>query len=206
MGMAKRNYPFRYRILTESEIDEKMNEKQDKLTAGDNVAISEQNVISATDTKYTAGSGISISAQNVISATGSGSDTWTVIDDSSKANFINGLQSLIDGTGYSIKDIKLEDTNDIWNVFIPKGTYIANFGTDIHFNYVDIHITENEPYITSIITFGNMIYNSTDNKVYLKNIIETFDPAVYPFVPTYTLAISELDFELDYPPFRVYYR
>lgn len=42
---------------------------QEKLTAGSNVAISDENVISATDTKYTAGTGIAISDQNVISTT-----------------------------------------------------------------------------------------------------------------------------------------
>lgn len=42
---------------------------QAKLTAGANVAISEQNVISATDTTYTAGTGIEISDENVISTT-----------------------------------------------------------------------------------------------------------------------------------------
>lgn len=36
-------------------------------TAGDNISIDSNNVISATDTKYTAGSGIEISEQNVIS-------------------------------------------------------------------------------------------------------------------------------------------
>lgn len=36
-------------------------------TAGENIQISEENVISATDTTYTAGSGIAISEQNVIS-------------------------------------------------------------------------------------------------------------------------------------------
>lgn len=41
---------------------------QEKLTAGDNIQISDENVISATDTKYTAGGGISISDENVISA------------------------------------------------------------------------------------------------------------------------------------------
>lgn len=40
-----------------------------KLTAGDNVSISEENVISATDTTYTAGDNVSISEENVISAT-----------------------------------------------------------------------------------------------------------------------------------------
>lgn len=47
-------------------------DKQDKLTAGDNIQISEDNVISATDTKYTAGRNIQISDDNVISATGGG--------------------------------------------------------------------------------------------------------------------------------------
>lgn len=37
-------------------------------TAGDNIQISDSNVISATDTKYTAGANINISASNVISA------------------------------------------------------------------------------------------------------------------------------------------
>jgi len=41
--------------------------KQDKLTAGTNIQISEQNVISATDTTYSAGNGINISGSNAIS-------------------------------------------------------------------------------------------------------------------------------------------
>jgi hypothetical protein len=50
--------------------------KQDKLTAGSNIQISNNNTISATDTKYTAGTGISISSSNVISATSSGGVTF----------------------------------------------------------------------------------------------------------------------------------
>lgn len=45
-------------------------------TAGDNIQISAENVISATDTKYTAGTGISISEQNVISANGGSGGEW----------------------------------------------------------------------------------------------------------------------------------
>ena len=41
--------------------------KQDKLTAGNNIQISEQNVISATDSTYSAGNGINISGANAIS-------------------------------------------------------------------------------------------------------------------------------------------
>lgn len=44
-----------------------LNNKQDTLTAGSNISIS-NNTISATDTTYTAGDGINIDAQNVISA------------------------------------------------------------------------------------------------------------------------------------------
>ncbi len=43
--------------------------KQDKLTAGSNIAIDANNVISAIDTKYTAGTNVQISSSNVISAT-----------------------------------------------------------------------------------------------------------------------------------------
>lgn len=43
--------------------------KQDKLSAGANITISETNEISATDTKYTAGANVTINASNVISAT-----------------------------------------------------------------------------------------------------------------------------------------
>lgn len=49
-------------------VEEVESEKQDKLTAGDNITITD-NVISATDTTYTAGDNISISDENVISAT-----------------------------------------------------------------------------------------------------------------------------------------
>ena len=50
-------------------VEEVESEKQDKLTAGDNITITSDNVISATDTTYTAGDNISISDENVISAT-----------------------------------------------------------------------------------------------------------------------------------------
>ena len=43
-----------------------INTKQDILTAGTNIQISEQNVISATDTTYSAGNGINISGENAI--------------------------------------------------------------------------------------------------------------------------------------------
>ena len=69
---------------TKSQTDALLSEKQDELTAGDNITIEDESgalVISATDTTYTAGSNISISSSNVISAAGLvtlsyGSSTW----------------------------------------------------------------------------------------------------------------------------------
>lgn len=60
-------------VNLQGQIDQKASQaelanKQDRLTAGQNIAIS-GNTISAVDTKYTAGTGISISSSNVISAT-----------------------------------------------------------------------------------------------------------------------------------------
>lgn len=51
------------------DLEDDVESKQDKLTAGSNITITEENVISATDTTYTAGSNIQISNENVISAT-----------------------------------------------------------------------------------------------------------------------------------------
>jgi len=56
-------------------------------TAGQNIQISDQNVISATDTKYTAGANVQISNTNVISATD------TVYDDTQVKADISSLQS-----------------------------------------------------------------------------------------------------------------
>ena len=61
-------------IPTVSEMEAALADKQDVLTAGDNITIEDESgdlVISATDTTYTAGTGISIS-NGVISATSSG--------------------------------------------------------------------------------------------------------------------------------------
>lgn len=102
-----------------------------KYTAGENIAISEENVISATDTKYTAGTGISISEQNVISATGSGSSDWT------RCTSLDTFKTLIsideNGNFESLKDIVFvgKPSNDTLNAgdvnfYIPKGYKITS--------------------------------------------------------------------------------
>ena len=54
---------------TKSATDLLLADKQDKLTAGSNIAIAPDNTISATDTTYTAGTNVQISSGNVISST-----------------------------------------------------------------------------------------------------------------------------------------
>ena len=63
---AKATYTFTKNAV--SSLETIVGSKQDKLTAGDNITITD-NTISATDTKYTAGANVAISATNVISAT-----------------------------------------------------------------------------------------------------------------------------------------
>lgn len=77
--------------------------KQDKLTAGSNIQISEQNVISATDTTYSAGNGINISGANAISV-----DTTVVATQQNLSNEVTNrenadiyLQQQIDGISAS---------------------------------------------------------------------------------------------------------
>ena len=72
--------------------------KQDVLTAGDNISISDSNVISATDTKYTAGDNISISDSNVISAIGVGVTAGTGL--SLSGSTINHSNSVTAKTSY----------------------------------------------------------------------------------------------------------
>ena len=52
---------------TSQDVQDAIVGKQDKLTAGNNIQISEQNVISATNTTYSAGNGININSENAIS-------------------------------------------------------------------------------------------------------------------------------------------
>lgn len=76
-----------------------------KYTAGSNVTINSNNVISAVDTKYSAGDGISISANNVISATDTGGSDFTAQNNDGNITFWkDGTQEAIlkEGTNITI--------------------------------------------------------------------------------------------------------
>ncbi len=66
--------------------------KQDTLTAGNNIIITDENVISSVNTTYTAGTNVSISEENVISATDTTYTAGTGIE-ITEGNVINNTQS-----------------------------------------------------------------------------------------------------------------
>ena len=73
---------------TGEEVAQALEAKQDKLKAGNNIQISEQNVISATDTVYSGGNGINISAQNAISV-----DTTIVATQQNLSNEVSNREN-----------------------------------------------------------------------------------------------------------------
>ena len=110
---------------TKSATDLLLADKQDKLTAGSNIAIAPDNTISATDTTYTAGTNVQISSGNVISAT----------DTTYSAG--NGLS--LNGTAFSVDTTTIQPkltagsniTIDSNNEISATDTTYSNFvGTD----------------------------------------------------------------------------
>lgn len=78
-------------------------------TAGDNITISEENVISATDTTYTAGANIQISENNVISATSGGVNYST--EEQVVGTWIDG--SIIYSKTFRFTNREISNTSDV---------------------------------------------------------------------------------------------
>ena len=92
-----------------SGLEEALGSKQNVLTAGENIEISEEGEISAVDTTYTAGENVSISEENVISATDT---TYTA---GTNVSIDNGVISAVDttytaGTGIDITNGVISNT------------------------------------------------------------------------------------------------
>ena len=159
---------------------------QKKLTAGDNIAITEEDVISATDTTYTAGEGITIDSDNKINLKGYTQVTTATI----------GSLTLFDeiATGSSVtqnayiqmlnKDImivlsfqnagiwnhmsafipKKTTTIQSWNKFIkaifsPNSSQYNNFLGDITW------YKTNDPTLDSSLSVGVFVMNTTDGTI-----------------------------------------
>ena len=169
-----------------SELDEKIanlnTNKQGKLTAGNNIQISPDNVISATDTKYTAGENITISDNNVISATGGGATYISGDYINIENNKISAkVQKSTEDAGDNLATIQnicdLEDANigvnfidHFWTNYnycnyikglinfsatgtIPADTYLAGDNSNYVIKYLD-GINYNEPI--------SLVFNSYD--------------------------------------------
>ena len=115
-------------FVTREELAEDLADKQDVLTAGNNIQI-EDNVISATDTTYTAGEGISIE-DNVISNTQTSAE-WGKIegDIADQTDLIDLIDTKIDieATARENNDLLLQNgintlNNDLTAEISNRGT------------------------------------------------------------------------------------
>lgn len=129
-------------------------------TAGENITISDDNVISATDTTYTAGENITISDDNVISATGGGGgETYTAGENItiSADNVISAVDTTyVEGFGIDIGSVESYFTR-------LQGAYGHSFSTYYEFKmsesstntpFADSFSTET-PYAIDLLSMGN---------------------------------------------------
>ena len=107
-------------------------EVQEKLTAGDNISISEENVISATDTTYTAGSGITIT-DGVISSTGGTLYSHDILLRYSYAPF-NATANIINKTSTALTRATL--ATYLYSNNLTSSTAMLNANGDIKINDV----------------------------------------------------------------------
>lgn len=111
---------------TKDQTDDLLDAKQDLLTPGENISIEDESgalVISATGTKYTAGSNVQISPQNVISATDT---TYTHFTGATAST--DGIQGLVPGplAGDEDKYLKGDGT---WGTVQAGPTVVQTTGT-----------------------------------------------------------------------------
>lgn len=155
---------------TKAETDALLATKQGTLTAGDNVAISEENVISATDTKYTAGTNVSISEQNVISATDTVYTAGTGITISD--------QNVISASGGGSGEWTLRDTNSDWSDLFESNQgntkYIAKKDMILYIDSLSYYICKGKEFSYNVI-YDSMILDclpsASGNKLYLARAI-----------------------------------
>lgn len=102
-----------------ADINTELGNKQDKLTAGDNVAISSSNVISATDTTYTAGTGLSLSG-----TTFNHSNSITALTTESLRKVKYDAQGHITGSSAVVK-------KDITDLGVPADNTTYTAGTNV---------------------------------------------------------------------------
>lgn len=155
-------------FVTREELAEDLADKQDVLTAGDNITI-DNNIISATDTTYTAGTGISIE-NGVISNTQTSAEWGNIQGDiQDQTDLIDLIDTKIDieATARENNDLALQ--NGINTLNDDLTAEISNRGTadGILQDNIDNHITDkNNPHEVTKeqIGLGNVDNTSDLNK------------------------------------------
>jgi len=136
----------------ESNITTLGTDKQDKLTAGTNITIDANNVISANGAVYTAGQNIQISSNNVISATDTTYNDFTGTDGSSA-----GTAGLVPAPTISDADKYLK-SDGTWATVSSGGGGIPTNATFWGQSY-----NSSTNSVTGSITFSNGSYVNEDN-------------------------------------------
>lgn len=149
-------------------------------TAGDNIQISAENVISATDTKYTAGTNVQISEQNVISSTDTKYTAGTNVAISDQ-NVISATDTVYTaGTGISISD-----QNVISATGSGGGTWTERTAND---DWTDMFTTYSnfKRALKDVLIRFNITIGSSDYYYYIyipKNVISSNSSSFY--IPDY---------------------
>ena len=159
-------------FVTREELAEDLADKQDVLTAGDNIQI-EDNVISATDTTYTAGEGISI-VDNVISNTQTSAEWGNIQGDIADQTDLNNL--INSKVGEVAGDLTIEETARInadtrlqENIDTLSGTVSNNYNT------LDGKIGDNTTAINNHKADKSNPHEVTKSQVGLGNVDNTSD-------------------------------
>lgn len=117
---------------TQDQVDNLLNDKQDTLTAGDNIQIND-NVISATDTTYTAGTGLLLSNDEF-------SVDTSVIAEKSDIPTVNDATLTITQGGSTIGTFTANSSTDT-TIDIAASSYSAGTGIDITNNTISVDNT-----------------------------------------------------------------
>jgi hypothetical protein len=177
-------------ITKQTDLQNALNDKQDVLTAGDNIQI-EDNVISATDTTYTAGEGISIE-DNVISNTQTSAEWGNIEGDIADQTDLTDLIDTkidIEATARENNDLSLQNgintlnddlTAEISNRGTADGILQDNIDTlsgtvTSNYNTLDGKISDNKTAIDNHIADKNNPHDVTKSQVGLGNVDNTSD-------------------------------
>ena len=186
--LSNRDLPDQHPISAITGLQEALLEKQDVLTAGENIQI-ENGVISATDTTYTAGTGINI-VGNVISNTQTSAEWGNIGGD---INAQTDLQNALNGKA-DISDIPTK-TSDLTN----DSGFITNAALDGYAtqNYVDTGLNGKQDTISDLATIrsgaalGATALQPNDNISELNNDAGYITSADLPTVNNSTITFTQ---------------